>query len=267
MLLPLTGVAETVSQKEASKLAQIFFNAANGEVVSKPKLVYNGKRLTTNRLFSPFYVYNHAKGGFVIIAADNKAYPILGYSLHTNFDPEKLDSAASARLAEYARDIEYIRHDGRVPDEAIAAWTGMPDFIYSTLNPTHESLLYAPVDEDTHPDWRMLATATEFPEIGEIAEESATRVSRSASPSPVNRIEPETEQAKLRPVGGGHFEAFIPEGVTMVRIYNLSGSMVRQLTFRNTDTAVFDLDGEPRGFYFALVNGVSGRPYGFKIYK
>lgn len=268
MMLPMSLPAETVSQKEASKIAHIFFNEANGEVVSKPKLVYNGKRLTTNRLFSPFYVYNHPKGGFVIISADNKAFPILGYSLHSNFDPEKLDSASSARLAEYARDIEYIRHDGRVPDEAIAAWIGMPDFIYSVLNPTHETILYAPLNEEEHPDWRMLATATEFPEIGEIVEEEfARRTTRTGSPSSIDSIEPEEEKAKLRPVGGGHFEALIPEGVTMVRLYNLSGSMVRQLTFRNTDTAVFDLDGEPRGFYFALINGVSGRPYGFKIYK
>lgn len=267
LMLPTGLNAETVSQKEASKIAHIFFNEANGEVMPKPKLVYNGKRLTTNRLFSPFYVYNHPKGGFVIVAADNKAFPILGYSLHSSFDPEKLDSASSARLAEYARDIEYIRHDGRVPDEAIAAWTGMPDFIYSILNPSPETLLYAPVNEDEHPDWRMLATATEFPEIGEVVEDMNQRNTRGTALSALEITGQDENIPVLRPIGGGHFEAFVPEGVSLVRIYNLSGAMVRQLSFRNTDTAVFDLDSEPRGFYFALINGVSGRPYGFKLYK
>jgi hypothetical protein len=60
---------ETVSQKQASYIAQQFFNAAHRQVMAKPKLVYNGKRLTTDHLFSPFYVYNHSTGGFVIISA------------------------------------------------------------------------------------------------------------------------------------------------------------------------------------------------------
>ena len=89
----LSVQAETVSQKEASRLAETFFNAAAGQVMGKPKLVYNGKNLTTNRLFSPFYVYNHPKGGFVIIAADNKALPVLGYSLKETFSPDNLDEA------------------------------------------------------------------------------------------------------------------------------------------------------------------------------
>ena len=51
-----SGKAETVSQKEASRLAGLFFNAANGRVMSAPKLVYNAKKLPTDRLFSPFYL-------------------------------------------------------------------------------------------------------------------------------------------------------------------------------------------------------------------
>lgn len=45
--------AETVSQKEAKKKAQLFFNQAYKETVAPVKLVYNGKRLTTGRFFSP----------------------------------------------------------------------------------------------------------------------------------------------------------------------------------------------------------------------
>ena len=48
------ALGETVSQKEALRLAQTFFNAANGQVMGKPNLVYNGKHLTTDKLFLHF---------------------------------------------------------------------------------------------------------------------------------------------------------------------------------------------------------------------
>ena len=77
--------AETVTQKEARMLAEKFFNTAFGEVTKEPKLIWNGRQLTTDRLFSPFYVFNHDKGAYVIISGENKAYPILGYSLKRCF--------------------------------------------------------------------------------------------------------------------------------------------------------------------------------------
>ena len=139
MAASLPVSAETVSQKQASKLAQTFFNAANGRVMAKPKLVYNGKRLTTRNLFSPFYVYNHPAGGFVIISAENKAFPILGYSLKDNFNPDEMGDATKALLTEYARHIEYIRYDSRIPEEAIEAWTNFPQYLDNLLEATYDA--------------------------------------------------------------------------------------------------------------------------------
>ena len=133
------ALGETVSQKEASRLAQTFFNAANGQVMGKPNLVYNGKRLTTDKLFSPFYVYNLPAGGFVIISAENKAMPILGYSLKSSFDPDAMGEATKALLGEYARDIEMIRYDSRVPEEAIAAWTDYRAYVASMLSARYDA--------------------------------------------------------------------------------------------------------------------------------
>ena len=72
--------AEVVPQKQAMQLAQNFFNTMYGTVTGRPKLVWNGRELTTNRLFTPFYTYNSPKGGYVTISADSKAYPVLSYS-------------------------------------------------------------------------------------------------------------------------------------------------------------------------------------------
>ena len=134
VLLSVSAVAETVSQKEAKQLAQQFFNEARGQVTGPVTFVYNGKNLTTARLFTPFYVYNSPSGGFVIISAENKTFPILGYSLTEHFDKDKLGEGAKALLREYARDIEYIRYDSRVPEQAIEAWRNYPQYVSKAVH-------------------------------------------------------------------------------------------------------------------------------------
>lgn len=119
---PLSVYAETVSQKEAKHIATQFFNAANGRIMAPPKYVYNGRRLTTNSLFPPFYVFNHPAGGFVVISAENKAFPILGYNLKENFDPDKLSSSTKDLLRLYAIHIENIRYDSSATEDAVRAW-------------------------------------------------------------------------------------------------------------------------------------------------
>lgn len=88
--VPAAAHAETVSRKEANSIAGTFFNAAYGEVTAPPQMVWNGRQLTTDRLFSPIYVYNSPKGGYVIISGENKAYPILAYSKVRKFDKDKI---------------------------------------------------------------------------------------------------------------------------------------------------------------------------------
>lgn len=125
--------AETVSQKEAARVASLFSNASAGQVMGKPELAWNAKPLTTAKLFTPFYVYNLRNGGFVIIAADNKAFPILAFSRKGVFDHERLSDTQREWLRRYAQDIEMIRYDSRVPDEAIAAWGDLSAYINDVL--------------------------------------------------------------------------------------------------------------------------------------
>ena len=131
--------AETVSQKQAQQLANLFFNEAAGRVTAPPKLVYNGRRLTTNRLFTPFYVYNAPAGGFVIISAENKAYPILGFSLKDNFDPERIGDTEKELLTSYAMEIELIRYDSAPVEGAIWAWQHYADYVHGILTAPYEA--------------------------------------------------------------------------------------------------------------------------------
>lgn len=130
--------AETVTQKQALGIAEKFFNAARGLKMAPPKMVYNGRRLTTNHLFSPFYVFNHPTGGFVVIAAENKAFPILSYNFKENFDPNNMDEGTKMLLTLYALHIERIRYDSRVPEEAIKAWENISGDIYSVISAQYD---------------------------------------------------------------------------------------------------------------------------------
>lgn len=134
MTLHLGVMGETVSQKEASKIAQLFFNEIKGQQMQKPKLVWTGRKLTTNSLFNPFYVYNNNTGGYVIVSAENKAMPILGYSLTENFDPDRLPSPIKSLLRQYALEIELVRYDSAIPYDAIAAWGDISDYIYKIIH-------------------------------------------------------------------------------------------------------------------------------------
>lgn len=347
--------AETVTQKQAMQMAQTFFNEANHQVMAPVKMVYNGRHLTTNRLFVPFYVYNLHSGGFVIISAENKTYPILGYSLKESFDPNHIGEKEKALLSSYARDIEMIRYDSSVPEKAIRAWQNYPQYVediltapYDATDPTFSmteaderinTLIYSGKAEETASDiyspeqWEEMvsrelaknksvamafinpkgdvATAIVYGRKGDYyrieldrrnqwlmrlhpsevmsgaqladfswptevplpiveerpfefldaftAEVNAAETTRGIAEEVVN------PQPTVQNIGGGHYAVTLPENVRLARVYSLGGALSGINTYRSTNTAHIDLSIEPAGFYFALLVGESGKPYGIKL--
>lgn len=134
VLCGLPAMAETVSQKQARDYAQRFFNICYDENVAPVDMVYNGKRLTTQRLFTPFYVYNEPRGGYVIISAENKVFPVLGYCLTEHFNPNEISEVEQAVLRNYALDIEEVRYNSDVPEQAIEAWRDYDGYVRGLLS-------------------------------------------------------------------------------------------------------------------------------------
>lgn len=353
------AVAETVSQKSAKEYAQKFFNQAYHESTAPVKLVYTGKRLTTDRLFTPFYVYNQPRGGFVIISAENKAFPILGYSLKGSFDADRLSEQEKGWLKGYARDIEMIRYDSRVPDEAIAAWQDFPRYLVNLLDAPYEatdpaismqdaaagleellytegtdsdgcfSALYTPaqwadvidsqlargedvaigfVDDrkrlypgvvhgrkgdyyritfDRPNDWLLRLMPAEYMGERQVALLSAptarpeeeeeeppfefhdtfmAQQAAEAAAAEADRMAIQTEPI-IRSAGAGHFDILLPENARLAMIYNLNGAHIGRATYAGQPLAHINIEAEPPGFYFALIFGESGRPYGVKLYR
>ncbi len=356
-LLSATALyAETVSQKQAKEYAQKFFDTYYGESVAPVKMVYTGKRLTTNRLFTPFYVYNEPRGGYVIISAENKVFPVLGFNLTDNFDEGILSDGEKELLRNYALDIEEIRYDSNVPERAILAWQDYEDYITHLLRAdehisetplsraeaeerlvnlwtTEAGLnsyadLYTPeqwqamVDEELGKsgsvavgyifgdrlfpavisgkkgdyyrintdknstsfmrlmageisgDRQLLATdspAYKSPEIEEEApfafyDEFVRSVENEKRQEAERRIEIENKPV-IKDIGGGHFDVLLPEDITLALLYNVGGNHIGRRTYKGTNMANINIESEPNGFYFALIIGESGKPYGIKLYR
>lgn len=256
----LTVGGETVGMKEAKAMAQNFFNESRHFVTAPVSYVYNGKDLTDQRLFTPFYVFNSPTGGFVVISAENKAFPILGYSLVQPFDKGKMTPMVRSILSDFARDIEMIRFDSRIPSDAIEEWVTYPDIVFDIFeNPENEDY-YAASFDDEDGVWMVRRYATEF--------DFETSEPVGYAFAPVGEMKIELPEAPVvTPNGAGHFTLSLPQEIDRVIIYNVAGLPVIQKKFRNTNTAFVDLGGEPNGFYIALVIDNSGVSHATKLYR
>lgn len=143
---------ETVSRKEAAAVAELFFNASHRQKMAPPNFTFTGREFTTNRLFIPFYVFNHPTGGFVIISAENKAFPILAYSLRGKLEAGRLNAGQKALFNLYGRHIEFIRYESSIPEEAIKAWNDIKSHIagilQSQLDVTDLLMPWSEVEDD-----------------------------------------------------------------------------------------------------------------------
>lgn len=79
---------------------------------------------TTDRPTAPnYYVFNHAGGSFVIVSADDRCLPILGYSTSGCFDPQRLPENMRQWLQGYSVEIQQGRAAQAPPNKAnLARW-------------------------------------------------------------------------------------------------------------------------------------------------
>lgn len=290
--------AETVTRKEANALAQTFFNAAYGEVTPPPQLVWNGRQLTTDRLFSPVYIYNSPRDGYVIISAENKAYPILGYSLKRKFDRDKMTEDEKKMLEKYAHEIEIIRYDPRIPAKALSAWQNLSEYIAAVISSPYKSDEYnrLPDDRKEHLEQLdrignqiLMPQASEFdlynPDnfrditlddvtaeqddipfkfyedfIKDVAEENRQR--DLIYEEIISPSKPE-----IKALGGGHFEIGFPETIRMIRIYEIGGMQMMEKFYKDTALVNIDMSQLGSGYYVMLALSDEGKVYGIKLYR
>lgn len=293
-----TVFGETVSQKEAMGIAHTFFNTLYGEVTAPPKLIWNGRQLTTDRLFNPFYVYNSPKGGFVIISAENKAYPILTYSKDNQFSRDKLGEEENDLLKQYAREIELIRYDSRIPTSALASWQNKVSYIDRVVRDPYGTSEFQNLSEekkdrieriDRRNGWIAMPTAIEFsiydPDYYrditlEDVLEDEEEIPFAFYYDFIKSIEEESYmQSKaldeilsptkpvVKPLGGGHFQILFPEEIKMMRVYGMSGALGIEKYYKETNMVNIDLSSLVPGFYAVIALSDEGKVYGMKLYR
>lgn len=102
--LGLSSIAEPVTPDQARQAGFAFLHA-KGLLKSTDSLVLASTYRSMDGNHDCFYVFNHSAEGFVIVSADTRCVPILGYSFNGRFGSQALPSNMEAWLEGYRRDI------------------------------------------------------------------------------------------------------------------------------------------------------------------
>lgn len=132
LMLPAMLLAAPVDPNVAQQVAENFINApetdASGIVRKAPhkrKCMARAPKQITND--QQFYIFNSEDGeGFVIVSADDRVRPIIGYSDKGNIDCNSLPQGVAWWLSEYSRQIESaIRNNVLPSDEITNEWEAL----------------------------------------------------------------------------------------------------------------------------------------------
>ena len=114
--------AQSVSRETARSVAETFFNSnvRGGQTV-------HFADVTAETPFQNFYIFN-ADSGFVIVAADERVLPILGYSKTNRFVTEDMPENLRWWLEGYEEQIRIVRDNNIAPTQEITSnWTDLKE--------------------------------------------------------------------------------------------------------------------------------------------
>ena len=104
----------------------IKFMMANTSVRStQAELVYTAQ---TTQGDNAFYVFSMSPKGFVIVSADDRMRPILGYSTESNFNPDYIADGLQTFFDNYEAGVsQMIENDDARTEQAISDWTRLSE--------------------------------------------------------------------------------------------------------------------------------------------
>lgn len=124
-MLPAAAMAEHVESARAQQAAKTFFNN-NG--VNANKLT----DLSAEAGFTNLYIYNADKG-FVVMAADDRVQPVLGYSLTGSFEPDAMPDNVRAWLQGYNDEIQFVvESNAKAAPETKQQWQDLENGVRGT---------------------------------------------------------------------------------------------------------------------------------------
>ncbi len=158
--LSLSATAAPVSRNKALQLASNFLShrgiavSNNLSIAQTPAYAGNGSHA---QHLAPLYVVNNNGHGFVIVAGDDNADPVLGYSLEGNLDSATLSDNIAAWLSEYELQIEAASK--AEPYTAPAEWTAVEPLLTTQWNQVSPYNALCPFDDGNQALTGCVATA------------------------------------------------------------------------------------------------------------
>lgn len=128
LLLPVFAMAAPVSQERARLIGEGFFTKSiqtnrylnkGAHFTLQQHSYINKVRQNNGNYHSPYYIFNNEDGGFVIVAGDDCATPILGYSTEGSIDLDNLPIQLEELLNAYAEEIQQAVENGLQATDSI----------------------------------------------------------------------------------------------------------------------------------------------------
>ena len=132
VLLTLSALlfAVPVDRDRAKDVAKLFLQkqiVAGGQNRAPQNLKLD--EVNVSQYDGKLFVFNTASGGFVVVSANDIAYPILGYSDENSLKSENIPSNVKAWLDLYANEIQMAVDSGVVQsDEVMKAWSNVESY-------------------------------------------------------------------------------------------------------------------------------------------
>ena len=147
-----TAWAATINEQQARTIATRFM-AGHGMRSTSLKLAHKAPTLhaTAGSGQTAYYVYN-ASGGYVIVAGDDRAPSVLGYSDHGTFDSQDVPEALQYLLEGYAAQIDELARGGKSAPQlrGTAPISPLVTASWSQNNPYNILLPYLPSGSHAH---------------------------------------------------------------------------------------------------------------------
>ena len=147
-----TAWAATINEQQARTIATRFM-AGHGMRSTSLKLAHKAPTLhaTAGSGQAAYYVFN-ASGGYVIVAGDDRAPSVLGYSDHGTFDSQDVPEALQYLLEGYAAQIDELTRGGKSAPQlrATAPISPLVTASWSQNNPYNVLLPYLPSGSHAH---------------------------------------------------------------------------------------------------------------------
>ncbi|HNY59350.1 MAG TPA: C10 family peptidase [Bacteroidales bacterium] len=120
--------AENVTVQDAERVATRFYNEKY--VVNFPGEEANfyvvNNHIIDNNGLPAVYIFNFNNGGYAVVPADDRLYPVLAFSFNGAFDPENTPSNWWYVLNDYGAQVTHVRKNNvEATDRAAAAWINL----------------------------------------------------------------------------------------------------------------------------------------------